>query len=344
MSIKKENIEMANCREKYKFIIAGRTGELYDYVYRDTNILDYARFDSGIPVSPLLKFIMRVHLSKKVNNILSMPFKNVWGRIWIKHWKKLLKNINLDNRSVCFILFADMIPFEEYGLTQDIRKAFPQAKIVYFYQDLVARDKNKLKPIQEKSPDLIMSFDYGDAEKYNLVHHNFPYSKLRNDYANQELDSDVCFIGRAKDRLEEIIDAYVFFSEQGLRCDFYIIDVPNDRQKYSDKIHYCEPMDYDSYLKKIAKSKSVLEIMQGGGSGNTIRINEVIEFNKILITNNEKLSQSVLYDSRYMFSYHNVHELDCKKIQQINHVSYDNREMMSIENFLEDVAKNLEGK
>lgn len=334
---------MIDYRDNYNFIIASGTNEFYRYVYQDVNKLDYAYFENGIPVSKILRLLMKAHFSNKTNRIFSLPLKSVWGKVWVAHWKKILKReMNAENKKMCFILFADLISLEDYGLSRLIRKSFPDCRIVYFYQDLVRHDPNKLKLIERKIPDFIISFDPRDAEKYGLKYHNVPYSKLRNEFPSSQLESDICFIGRAKDRLNQIVDAYIFFSSQGLKCDFYITDVPEEARVHSDKIHYCEPMSYDTYLNIMVKSKCILEIMQKGGAGNTLRTNEAVEFNKILITNNESLVKNALYDERYMFVYKDIHQLDCKKIEQLDEVRYNNRELMSVEGFLEDIARELQ--
>lgn len=333
---------MQHKRDNYKFIIAGNGGGLYDYVYRDVNDLPYAAYDHGLALNPLCKALMRVHLSSRINRIVPLPFRGVWGALWVRQWGKKLEAMHLSDRTPCFILFADMIPFERFGLSRTIRKTFPQAKIVYFYQDLVALDRNKLDLIRKKTADLIFSFDCGDAEKYRLLVHNFPYSKWREKLQGGTPEYDVCFIGKAKDRLPQILEAYRYFTAQGLRCSFSITGVPAEQQQYAGQICYCDGMPYSAYLDKISRAKCILEIMQGGGSGNTLRINEAVEFNKILITDNAHIRSNTLYDSRYMFSYGKIQEINCDTLRRIQDVRYENREQMSVETFLEDVAKALE--
>lgn len=328
-------------RDKYKFIIAGTGGGLYDYVYHDANDLAYVTYDTGLVLKPFCKALMRLHLSSRVNRIFPMPFRAVWGKLWVRQWAKKLEKMNLEDRNPCFILFADVIPFERFGLTKMIRKTFPRAKIVYFYQDLVARDPNKLYLIQKKTADCIFSFDCGDAETYHLYEHNFPYSKWREHFYCGTPEYEVCFVGKAKDRLPQILEAYDYFTTQGLRCCFYVTGVPETEKQFADRIFYCDEMPYETYLDKISKAKCILEIMQGGGSGNTLRINEAVEFNKILITNNINVKKNPLYDPRYMFPYEKIDRIECDCIREIQNVCYENREQMSIETFLEDVAKTL---
>lgn len=333
---------MENYRDKYIFIVATFGASVYDYIYRDINDLKYAAFDHGPSLPPILKILMRGHLSLKVNRILPMPFRDIWGKIWIRQWKQKIEEMQLGDRIPCFIFLSSVIPFEKFGLSQNIRKEFPKAKIVYFYSDLINLDPNKQELMHSGIADLICTFDPGDAEKYHLPCFNLPYSKLRQNYPKQSLEYDICFIGKAKDRLGKILDAYTYFSSQGLRCRFYVTHVPAEQQKYADKICYCDTMEYESYLQKISKAKCILEIMQEGGCGNTVRVSEAVEFDKILITNNRGILDNELYDSRYMFLYDEVTNIDCDKIRHTNCVHYEIRDLLSTEKYLEAVAEALE--
>lgn len=332
---------MNNARDQYTFIIVGHGACVYDYIFQDVNKLPYAAYDHGVRLAPLARGLMRVHLSSKVNRIVPMPFRGIWGKIWVRQLKQKLDEIRQEGRIPCFILLDIILFFEQFGLSQAIREMVPDARIVYYFTDLVALDQRKQRLLQCGTPDLIFSFDSGDAQKYHLLLHNFPYSQLRDEYSHEEQEYDVCFVGKAKDRLPQILEAYTFLSAQGLRCCFYITGVAPEQQQYADQICYCDGMGYDAYLKTIAKAKCILEIMQGGGSGNTLRINEAVEFNKILITNNTNVVNNELYDPRYMFCYTRIQELDCARIRKIDKVCYENRDRISVENLLEDVAEAL---
>lgn len=72
-----------------------------------------------------------------------------------------------------------------------------------------------------------------------------------------------------------------------------------------------------------------------------MRVNEVLAFNKILITNNPNIVNSESYDPRYMFYYTHIQQLDCAAIRKIDKVCYENRDRISVECFLEDVATAL---
>lgn len=323
--------------QQYKFVVAGGGG-VYDFVYRDIDRLKYAVLDRELSLPKPARLARRVHLSRQINRVFPLPFRGVWGKLRVRQWAQKLEAMGLPERTPCFILFADMIPFERFGLSREIRKKFPQAKIVYFFQDLVMHDENKRELIQNTVADRIVTYDRGDAERYHLAYHNVPYSRLREEYPVQQEEYDVCFVGKAKERLPQILEAYRYLSAQGLRCDFYVTEAPEEGRQYADRIHYCAPMPYSDLLQKVARSRCILEIVQQGSSGNTLRINEAVEFNKMVITNNTCLHQNELYDPRYMFSYSRIQDLDCKALQQVKEVQYKTRDLLSVEKFLEDIA------
>ena len=332
---------MNNARDQYTFIIVGHGACVYDYIFQDVNKLPYAAYDHGVRLAPLARGLMRVHLSSKVNRIVPMPFRGIWGKIWVRQLKQKLDEIRQEGRIPCFILLDIILFFEQFGLSQAIREMVPDARIVYYFTDLVALDQRKQRLLQCGTPDLIFSYDNGDAQRYHLLQRDLPYSDLQKDYSNQRIEYDICLIAKAKGRLPQILDAYTFLTEQGFRCGFWITEVPVDQQQYSDQICYCDAMSYDDCLKIVSKSKCVLEIVQEGSEGNTLRVNEVVEFNKILITNNTNVVNNELYDPRYMICYTRIQELDCARIRKIDKVCYENRDRISVENFLEDVAEAL---
>lgn len=334
--------KMDNKRDNYKFIIVGYGSGVYDYIFRDADKLPYAAYNHGIVLAPPARALMRMHLSTKVNRILPLPFRGIWGKLWVRQLEQRLDEMHLEGRTPCFVLLDILLFFERFGFSQAIRERFPQAKIVYYFTDLVALDPEKQKLLERGGADRILSFDGGDAQRYHLQQHNLPYSRLQKEYPDQGLVYDICLIAKAKERLPQILQAYDFLRAQGFRCGFWITEVPTEKRQYADQICYCDAMDYKDCLQIISKSKCILEIIQEGSTGNTLRVNEALEFNKVLITNNTGIVHNELYDPRYMFCYTDIRELDCDKIRQIQQVSYTTRDKISVENYLEDVAKALD--
>ena len=331
---------------KYNYIIINRTGCFYDYAYgEEISGLDYAYYDSSFPKNKFLKLLNRIHTSNKLNDIVDLPCKSIWSVIQSQFYKKKLKYMENDNLPVCFILFSDCLPLEKYGFSKILKNEFPDSKIVYYFQDLICLDKNKKEFVQNipKNIDAVYSFDMKDAEKYNLYFHNISYSLPKYDKKRVPM-YDVFFLGAAKNRLPEIIAAYEVLRKQNIKCLFFIIGVDKSARKYEDEINYCDFVSYDDYLEYLQDSKCVLEIMQKNGTGNTIRTNEVIAYDKLLLSNNQCLLSNSLYDSEYMKVFDDLSLIDVKDFLKKYPAKYQNKERMLPSQFFKDIEADLEGK
>lgn len=108
-------------------------------------------------------------------------------------------------------------------------------------------------------------------------------------------NNSVLFLGKAKDRLMEIIHLYELLTKNDIECDFYLTQVPKDQQIYNDKIHYINWMDYNTYLSKVRKCGCLIELLQKDANSATFRTCESIVYNKKLLTNNKEILNLSLY-------------------------------------------------
>lgn len=331
---------------KYNYIVIGnwkKNGLLdyYNYAFSEANELNNSILDNYyFPKLKINQLIYRFHFSPKINNILGLPFKYLWVKKRINRYLKVFKS----ESNICFILLSDSLKYEKYGISKIIKEKYPNSKIIYFFSDLVSKDKNKEEFLTNYRyiADLIYSFDYDDAKKHNLKFHNVPFSDLSGLFDNVEQKYDVSFVGQAKDRLEEIISAYKALKKQNLKLCFYIIGVPKEKQVFADEINYCDFIPYKEYLNIEAESKCILEIIQKGSKGNTLRVYEAISLNKLLISNNIMLKQNPCYDSKYMRVYDNLDEIDVKAFIDSNKdVHYENKKELYPSAFFKHIEKDL---
>ena len=125
------------------------------------------------------------------------------------------------------------------------------------------------------------------------------------------LKSDVYFVGKAKDRLKSIMDAYYKLKDSGLTCEFYLTEVPKEEKQLNlPGVHYCEGVSYIDNLKHINNTRCLLEIMQGGGHGYTLRYAEALMYDKKLLTNNPEIKDAPFYDSRCISVFTNAESID----------------------------------
>lgn len=151
-----------------------------------------------------------------------------------------------------------------------------------------------------------------DAEAFGwrLMHHLYSRrpEKRFPDEAGQE--TDVFFAGRAKDRLQILHRLYEYLTNQDISCEFHISDVPQKEMTYPDGITYNQWLPYTELIRRMQRSKCILEILQRPGEGPTLRMIEGIVYNKKIITNDAGASVNPFYDKRFMHIFDIPENLD----------------------------------
>ena len=245
--------------------------------------------------------LLRFGTHQKLPFIIRKPFLSVFSILTLKGLEKEVRKMDHPDIPLCFMLSRLYIAPLRYNLYRKIRQRFPYSSVVLFLTDLLYFEDNRDGILQsEKLADLICSFDPEDASNYNLLFHNVPMSDLTFLAENITPTVDVCFIGKGKNRLQKTLELYHSLSARGLKCAAWLTDVPEEEQVKDPSIHYCGWMSYEDYLKNEASSRIILEIVQDGSSGNTLRVNEAIMMGRKLLSNNPALLSNPAFDSRNM--------------------------------------------
>lgn len=312
---------------RYNYYILSQIGELYSFLFSDLEGLDEVKVITSTHKLMGWKYpFWRIHTGKDFNKKVSFPFKSVWNTQYLKGVNKFKDK----DKPICFVLLGIWASFAfETGLCETIRKQYPSAKIVWYNSDILSKRRPMYPKEWNKSDypdmdyahrifDMILSYDQGDCEKHDLVYYPTFYSSFHGE--KQEMKkSDVYFCGRAKDRLPEIISAYEKLRDAGLKPDFYVTGVPENEQVYPGEITYGSGMSYQEIIQHILNSKALLEIMQKGASGFTVRTNEAVVFDKKLITNNPALKDAPFYNPEYIsiFSEQDASDLDTSFLKKL---------------------------
>lgn len=320
---------------KYNYIILGSDWDLYKFSYSDLNCLSNVVYLPGPKVlkSSLLDKVRRVHFNVKLNSWISLPCKKYWNKFYLSKFFS-------DNKPLCFIVFNNWIAMET-GFIEFIKSCYPQAKIVWMCQDLISTEKYRYsrRPFDIKkissNVDLALSFDYGDCERYSMIHYPLVFSSFH-DRINQACSCDIYFLGKAKERLTEIVKIYDLCEGLGLICDFNVVGVEANSQIQRAGIHYIHGMSYSENLQHIAHSKCLLEVMQKNGRGYTQRACEAVCLDKLLITNNKDIANAPFYNSSYIsiFDQDRVDVAFLENIRKNKEIDYNYKENMSPINLL----------
>ncbi len=333
-----DNTKTSNIKKKledsYKFVVVKPIyGNIYDYCYMDLeNISNVDLLKGHVQFnSCLLEKIYLKHFTKK----FKLPFRRIWNR-------KFYKTKFDKNEELIFVLSYIDKNLLNYGAINSLRKKYKNSKFVLFFSDLI---KTKLTDDEffeaSKLFDMILSFDYNDCENYNLVYNPLVYSAPK-ELENVEEDIDVYFCGKAKDRLELILSTFKQLKEKGLNCKFFINGVPQDKRENIDGLVYLDKfMSYKDNLDYVKRSKCLLEVMQEGGNGYTLRTCEAVAYNKKLITNNYMLKNSDFYDCDMISFFEESYNIDTDFISK-EKKNFKDRNYFSPIKLLEKIIRTLE--
>lgn len=328
--IKVKSVDLKDC----KFVVVKPVyGNIYDYCYMDLeNISNVDLLKGHVQFnSCLLEKIYLKHFTKK----FKLPFRRIWNR-------KFYKTKFDKNEELIFVLSYIDKNLLNYGAINSLRKKYKNSKFVLFFSDLI---KTKLTDDEffeaSKLFDMILSFDYNDCENYNLAYNPLVYSAPK-ELENVEEDIDVYFCGKAKDRLELILSTFKQLKEKGFKCKFFINGVSQDKRENIDGLVYLDKfMSYEDNLDYVKRSKCLLEVMQEGGNGYTLRTCEAVAYNKKLITNNYMLKNSDFYDCDMISFFEEPYNIDTDFINK-EKKNFKDRNYFSPIKLLEKIIRTLE--
>lgn len=272
---------------KYNYVICGSGGYYlvgYHDVMNHPQICYHASHTDGL-ATIWQQVLCRLNFSKKVNRYIHTPFSYLL-------YPRLYPHQFDNHHSLCFLFFGNVQYVYQTSYLDYIRNRYPGAKIVLYMQDLIKRNTElDFEKVRNKF-DLILSYDKGDSEQYNLLFHPTPMSYVEVAPDEMIADSDIYFCGYAKNRYDEILEVYHYCKERGLRCDFNVMGL-SDADKKVEGINYPNhSFSYIENLQHVVKSHCVLEIMQKNADGFTPRLWESIMYDKHLLTNNPSVASS----------------------------------------------------
>lgn len=304
-----------------KYIIIGNGQEWCYYCWKSA-INNNVVFYNGISEIISNRFLSKIcnnHFSKKkVTDSLS-PIRKIW-------YARLYKSLGLKSNYKYVVVFYDYgVLARDLDFIDYIRRKSPHTKLVYLFTNIVrisGARKHGILDILLNYYDQVFAFDPNDAVDYKFELSPLIYTRDIN-YHSSENCFDVFYVGNAKDRLDTLHEIYKKCKESRLKCCFYINRVPSEKQLYSD-IHYNEILTYSEVLNNIAKSRCLVDAIQGGSSAMTLRVCESVIYDKKLITTNESIMQEPYY-SPERFLLYNAHS-DLKSFVEDKFIGFSESE------------------
>lgn len=224
----------------------------------------------------ILRAIRRMHLSSV------LPFKSLW---YNNAWKKKI------NSYEGVVVFASRL---SANVPKWIYKKNKKIRVIFWYSNPINKSVNPKKVFEKYCKK--WSFDEQDCLKYNLQRNTqYFYKKIL--VQRNTIKYDVFFLGNEKGRGEILEKLAEEFISMGIKFYFHIV-----RDKTSSgKFEYKAPLKYEKVLDYISQSNAILEIMQNGQNGLTLRPLEALFLNKKLITNNSNIQFEDFYNKNNIF-------------------------------------------
>lgn len=292
-----------------------------------------------------LRFLRKVNISWTINQYIPLPFRERWYS---------RPEINIEQKKEYCVIVLDgamkgLKPSElnELFAKDNVRGVLVLINSLDASSVAVLESKKKFVKV---SWDAVYTFDPGDVKKYGCKYlGNCYYSKhdiaaACEKFPNEE-ESDVYFAGGLKgDREELIISVFEMMRQNGIQTNFNL-SVSGTRRfehnRYAGQIHYCGGgwRPYEKILAGVSQSKVILEILQKGQNGPSLRYYEAVCCNKRLLTNNPGVVELPYYDTRFMKVFHSAADIDYDWIKEDISVDYQYSEDFSPKYMLKRVLE-----
>ncbi len=284
----------------------------------------------------LLQFLYRLHHSSLLNKYFNIPLKNIW-------YSYLIPAQIAKDDDVCFIFNSSRVSNIDFSFYNYLRAHY-KCKLVLQLWNPIDWDRGKVKyDIEEMKNimDMVCTYNVLDAQKYKVTLYPYILFQLKNIIVKPFKDrhTDVLFIGQDKGRMQYIENLYRSLASRGLRCDFYIINPLRECQV--DEIHICEWISYLDLIKKTEDTKCIVNILQAGAEGITIRDIEAYNYGCYMITNNPLHELNDIFHAEQLVNIDNISDNIIQQIKNRKNPFEKRLNTNTLDNFLNWTEESL---
>lgn len=223
----------------------------------------------------------------------------------------------------------DKVIFTDSGFKKSAykyyRKKIGVENLILYYMNSINEKNSYLMTYFDN----IYTFDIIDSEKFKINYKHTPYSdKIKIEKKNIKFDT--LYLGRLKNREIEIKSLKSKLDILNLKNKFMVLDSLNPEMKIEKYI------SYEEYINYVYESKCIIELLEKGQSGCTLRFLESIFLKKKLITNNFEIVKDPYYKSENVF----ILGKDDRNLKDFINSEYkdtnENLDALCFENWLKD--------
>lgn len=193
-----------------------------------------------------------------------------------------------------YYIIYDSLLCEKY--IQYVSKRIPNNRVFFFFDNIVGKRRRIVEQIEKRGM-VMTTLEEKDAKDYKMLVLDDFFNKEYRCYSKECL-YDIVFFGKDKGRLKQLADYKRLFDEKNIKSYFHI--TKTTRFSKNNPI-YKKAIPYKSILKKVAQSKAVLEVLQKGQNGLTLRAMESLFLEKKLITTSKSIKNYKFYRKNNVF-------------------------------------------
>lgn len=273
----------------------------------------------------IIKKIREIHLSHTINKLISLPLR----RLWYTNTK--LKTLKADSKYDIFVLDTTLSKIDYKNLNNIKKKNNNIRLILILINSLNAKSAGMIEMkniINKVKWDDIRTFDPVDAKVNNYTYLGMTYYSKKQLSTKSTEKSDAYFVGGLKgEREENIFKTYEKLRNNNVNINFDIMVTglkKLKKKKFENEINYYSNkwVPYEKILENINNTNCIIEILQEGQSGPSLRYFEAVCYNKKLLTNNKYIKQFPFYNEKYMKIFNYENEIDIEWIKRKEDINY----------------------
>lgn len=226
------------------------------------------------------------------NDFSYSDFKILTGR------KTILFSVLTLKKQGYFDKYKKIIIFEDLYLSIIFSFFFKKDKWIRWMYNIISMSVAKRINIFFWLKGNTWTFDLGDAKKYGIKY-NTQFYFMNKDYKVGKT-LGVLFCGVDKGRFNQLKNVSNVLSDKQIPYDIKII-ADETSTNLNDNLYTDKFYDYNSLIEKVKNCLAVLDIVQDGQTGLTLRSTEALCFDKKIITNNINLKNESFYSQDSIF-------------------------------------------
>lgn len=273
----------------------------------------------------ILKRIREIHLSHTINKIIQLPLRKLW------YTNTTIESIEDNLEYNIFVLDTTLSKIDYKDINRMRQKNNNIRLILILINSLEGKSAGmiEMKGIINKIKwDDIRTFDPIDAKINKYTYLGMTYYSKKELSKAISIKSDAYFVGGLKGgREEEIINVYKKLRDSNLHVNFDIMVTGFKKlrkRKFENEINYYSNkwLPYEKILENINTTNCIIEVLQEGQAGPSLRYYEAVCYNKKLLTNNNYIKEFPFYNENYMKIFSNENDIDIGWIKRKEKVDY----------------------